>query len=196
MTIRIFIDQGHNPGIINAGASANGLEEQAITFIVGSFLADLLDGDPRFAVRTSRMYPAQVLGNTTTQSLHQRVDMANGWPADYFISIHANSNPNPALNGSEIYIFQRGGIAYDLAQDVLAQLVTYAGTRDNEVRVNPSLYVLRATRMPAILVELAYLTNLMDALRLTEDPYAFAYGIYIGILTYFGFALPQPLQQA
>ena len=191
MSIRIFIDQGHNPGIINAGASANGLEEQAITFIVGSFLADLLDADPRFAVRTSRMYPAQILGNTTTQSLHQRVDMANGWPADYYISIHANANPNPLINGSEVYVFQRDSIAYQLAQDVLVKLVAYAGTKDNEVRVNPSLYVLRATRMPAILVELAYVTNVLDSLRLKEDPYAFAYGIYMGILAFFNLPLPQ-----
>ena len=35
MTIRIFIDQGHNPGTVNAGASANGLEEQAVNFEVG-----------------------------------------------------------------------------------------------------------------------------------------------------------------
>ncbi len=58
MTIRIFIDQGHNPGTVNAGASANGLEEQAVNFEVGNMLADLLDQDCRFAVRTSRMYPA------------------------------------------------------------------------------------------------------------------------------------------
>ena len=31
MAIRIFIDQGHNPGYINAGASANGLSEADVT---------------------------------------------------------------------------------------------------------------------------------------------------------------------
>ena len=65
MTIRIFIDQGHNPGTVNAGASANGLEEQTVNFEVGNMLADLLDQDCRFAVRTSRMYPQQVLGTST-----------------------------------------------------------------------------------------------------------------------------------
>lgn len=184
MAIKIFIDQGHNPGTINGGASGNGLDEESVNFIVGSMLADLLDSDPRFAVRTSRMYPEQVLGTSTTASLQTRVAMANYWEADYFISIHSNSNVNPAINGSEVYVYQRDSRAWYLGEDVLTGIVENAGTRDNQVRINPSLYVLRATRMPAILVELGYLSNVQDAQKLKDDPYSFAYGIYVGLLTY------------
>lgn len=185
MTIKIFIDQGHNPGLINAGAQGNGLSEEAVNFTIGSMLADLLDSDPQFAVRTSRMFPAQVIGTTTTSSLHERVNMANYWNADYFISIHSNSNANPLVNGSEVYVFRRGSQAWYMGEAVLQGIVESAGTKDNLVRVNPSLYVLRATRMPAILVELGYLSNPQDAEKLRNDPYSFAYGIYIGLLSYF-----------
>jgi len=41
--------------------------------------------------------------------------------------------------------------------------------------------------MPAILVELAYLSNAADAAKLESDPYGFAQGIYNGLLSYFGF---------
>lgn len=184
MTIKIFIDQGHNPGTINAGASGNGLSEESVNFVVGSMLADLLDNDPRFAVRTSRMYPEQVLGTDTTSSLRQRVSMANYWNADYFISIHSNYNVNPAINGSEVYVYQRDSRAWYLGEDILTGIVENAGMKDNQVRVNPSLYVLRATSMPAVLVELGYLSNTGDAQRLRDDPYSFAYGIYVGLLTY------------
>ena len=40
--------------------------------------------------------------------------------------------------------------------------------------------------MPAILVELAYLSNEADAQKLQNDPYGFAQGIYNGMLSYFG----------
>ena len=63
-----------------------------------------------------------------------------------------------------------------------------AGTANNGIRENPSLYVLRNANMPANLVELAYLSNIMDAEKLRDDQYGFAYGIFLGIMRYFGFA--------
>lgn len=185
MTIKIFIDAGHNPGTINSGASGNGLEEAVVNYEVATILADLLDKDCRFAVRTSRTYKEQVLGTDTPSSLKTRVDMANGWGADYFVSIHSNYNSNPNINGSEVYVYQEYSQAWYLANDVLTKLVETAGTKDNRVRVNPSLYVLRKTKMPAILVELGYLSNKEDAYKLKTDPFSFAYGIYLGMLDYF-----------
>lgn len=187
MPIRIFIDQGHNPQGVNAGAEGNGLREQDVTYNVGVYLAELLNADPRFEARLSRNSPTQSLGTSNTSSLRARVDMANSWPANYFISIHCNANPNPAINGSEVYVYREGTQSYWLAQHILRSVVEQTGTRDNGVRVNPSLYVLRNTSMPAVLVELGYLTNRADADKLRDNQRGFARGIYLGLLSYFGF---------
>lgn len=187
MPIRIFIDQGHNPQGVNAGAEGNGLREQDVTYNVGVYLAELLGADPRFEARLSRNSPTQSLGTSNASSLRARVDMANSWPANYFISIHCNANPNPAINGSEVYVYREGTQSYWLAQHILRSVVEQAGTRDNGVRVNPSLYVLRNTAMPAVLVELGYLTNRADADKLRDNQRGFARGIYLGLLSYFGF---------
>lgn len=194
MAIKVFIDQGHNPtGYHNAGAVGFGLHEEDITYQVGAYLSDILSSDPRFEVRTSRPTPTTVLGTSNATSLRARVTAANDWPADYFISIHVNSNTNPAINGTEVYIYQTGTSAEILAQDILNEIVRRVGTKDNLVRTNPALYVLRRTNMPAVLVELGYITNEGDLEKLSNDQYQFAYGIYVGLLNFLG--LPQlPLQ--
>ena len=55
------------------------------------------------------------------------------------------------------------------------------------MKVRPSLYVLRKTNMPAVLLELAYITNLSDSEKLRNNQYQFAEAIYDGILKFFGF---------
>jgi N-acetylmuramoyl-L-alanine amidase len=134
----------------------------------------------------SRNTPTEQLGTSNSTSLAARVRAANEWPADYFISIHANANTNSAVNGTEVYVYQMYTQSYYLAQYVLNAIVNIVGTRDNGVRVNPSLYVLRRTNMPAILAELAYLTNESDAKKLETKQAEFARAIYEGLLSYFG----------
>ncbi len=189
MAIRIFVDQGHNPAYINAGAEGNGLREQDINYMVGLYLSYILDADYRFEVRVSRVTPDTILGYNNTSSLQARVNMANRWPADYFISIHCNANVNPAINGTEGYVYAARSKAYYLAGAITKEIVRRVGTVDKGVYVNPSLYVLKHTTMPAVLVELAYVSNYNDAMKLANDQYQFAYGIYVGLLNYLG--LPQ-----
>jgi N-acetylmuramoyl-L-alanine amidase len=56
------------------------------------------------------------------------------------------------------------------------------GLPNRGVIVTTRLYVLKNTSMPAVLVEMGYLTNPRDAQLLSTDPQSFARGIYNGIL--------------
>lgn len=186
MAIKIFIDQGHNPGGVNGGAEGFGMAEQDITYEVGMYLYDILQSDPRFEARVSRQTPYEVLGYNNTSSLAERVYLANSWPADYFLSIHTNANENPAINGTEAYVFREGSQAYYLGQHIVNSISSRLGTVNKGVFTAPSFYVLRRTTMPAVLIELAYITNASDAQKLRDDKYQFAYAIYEGLLRYFG----------
>lgn len=187
MAIRIYIDQGHNPtGSNYSGAQAGGLYESEINYIVGIYLRDLLVFRGGFDVMVSRETPTFSLGENPIDSLQKRVSMANSWPADYFVSIHCNANVSPFINGTEVYIYRYPSEAAVLAANVLNEVVEIVGTRDNGVRTDPELYVLRKTTMPAILIEMAYLTNPRDARLLKNNVFEFAYAIYIGILRFLG----------
>ena len=189
MPIRIYIDQGHNPYGFNAGAEGFGLREQDITYLVGAFLANIVIADSRFTAITSRTSPDEILGYDTNSSLRTRTEQANQWGADYFLSIHTNANVNPAINGTEAYVYAVNTPSYELAVNIVNEIVRRLGTKNNGIYARPSLYVLRRTNMPAVLIELAYLSNEGDAALLADKPYEFAYAIYVGLLNYLG--LPQ-----
>ncbi|MBQ8894694.1 MAG: N-acetylmuramoyl-L-alanine amidase [Clostridia bacterium] len=185
MAIKVVIDAGHNPQGVNAGAEGNGLREQDINYAVAQELAALLRADPNFEVRLTRNTPTEVLGTTNASSLQQRVQIANSWPADYFISIHANASTNPEANGTEVYTYRNTGAAHELAEEIQEAIVEEMQMKDLGVKTNPSLYVLRRTTMPAVLVELGFITNREDARKMSENPEGFARAIYNGMLDYF-----------
>lgn len=187
MAIKIFVDQGHNPQNPNAGAEANGVREQDINYDIGVRLAALLRADPEFEVLLSRNSPEEQLGTSNATSLQARVYAANAWGADYFISLHCNASSNTSASGSEAYVFSEGSPAYVMGERILQGLNDLTGLANRGVFVRPSLYVLRATAMPSVLVEMGYITNLNDVYLLTNDPQSFARGIYRGIRLYYGF---------
>ena len=186
MSIKIYIDQGHNPQNPNAGAEGNGLREQDLVYTIGQELATLLRRNGNFEVRLSRPTPDTLLGSTNATSLAARVNDANRWGADYFISLHTNASEQSAATGVEGYAYAQGTRGFALGEDILTNLSDTTGLRNRGMKARPSLYVLRKTSMPAVLVELGFITNPRDASLMLNSPELFAEGIYRGIREYTG----------
>ena len=184
MAIKIYIDQGHNPESPNAGAEGNGYREQDITYDVGIILADLLRANGSFDVRLSRPTSNTQLGTTNSSSLRARVDEANSWGADYFISIHTNASTSSSVNGTEVLVYSSPSVSSELAENILREVTNITGLRNRGVKLRPGLYVLRKTNMPAVLVELGFISNTRDANLMANEPGLFAEGIYRGILDF------------
>ena len=188
MSIKIYIDQGHNPRDYNTGAEGNGFYEQDITFDIGRRLYALLSTSDEFDVRLSRPTADTVLGTNNSSSLTERVREANRWGADIFLSLHTNASLNSNATGSEALIYSRSSsVALGLAEDILTELNLTTGLRNRGVIERPGLYVLRRTNMPAVLVEMGFITNPIDSELMAYSPDLFARGIYRGILKYYGF---------
>ena len=110
---------------------------------------------------------------------------ANAWGADYFLSVHTNASESPRAGGTEAFSYARRSAAFRLGEDILASLSRVTGLRNRGMQVRPGLYVLRKTAMPAVLLELGFITNPSEAALMNEQPELFARGIYEGMLAYF-----------
>ena len=186
MAIKIYIDQGHNPQTPNAGAEGNGLREQDLVFRIGISLAELLLANGNFEVLVSRPSITTQLGTSTASSLAARVNQANAWGADYFLSLHTNASSITSASGVEAYAFSRPSQAFRLGEIILEEVSAATGLRNRGMQVRTNLYVLRRTEMPAILIELGFITNPRDAVLMRDNPGLFARGIYNGLLRYLG----------
>ena len=183
---KIYIDAGHNPSGFNTGAEGNGLREQDVTYEVAQALAALLRRSGNYEVRLSRNSPNQVLGNSNASSLRARVDDANAWGADYFISVHTNGSTDPSAKGVEAYAYSRDSRAFRLGDDIVNSLVDATGFPRRGMFVRPGLYVLKKTNMPATLVEIGFISNPGEAAVMRSNPELFARGIYNGIVEFTG----------
>ena len=93
MAIRIFIDQGHNPAGVNAGAEGFGVREQDITYQVGQYLYNILSEDYRFTAKLSRPTPETTLGY---QQYQQFTGAGHPGPTTGRPTILSASTPTPA----------------------------------------------------------------------------------------------------
>lgn len=186
MAVRIYVDQGHNPVNPNAGAEGNGLREQDVVYRIGQLLAERLRADGNFTVRLSRPTPGTQLGTSNASSLAARVQQANAWGADYFVSLHTNASDTSRASGTETLCYALNSTGGRLAREIQNNVVAVTGLPDRGVKARPGLYVLRKTVMPAVLCELGFITNPGDAALLSERPDLFADGVYFGIRSFTG----------
>ncbi|MNP54259.1 N-acetylmuramoyl-L-alanine amidase LytC precursor [compost metagenome] len=110
--------------------------------------------------------------------------MANDMNADALISIHGNTYPDPAVSGTESYYYSED--SFPLAHDVHEQLVKATGFRDRGVKQD-NWKVLRECKVPAILLEVGFLTNPENETTLLNDDRQneIAHAIVDGIKNYF-----------
>lgn len=164
MATKIFIDAGH--GGPDPGAVGNGVVEEDVNLDVARKLAGILREAGYDVMLYRNSQNENVLSNKAAD-LRNRANMANNWGADYYISIHTNASTSPSATGFEQYVYRLGGESEALANDIAAQFGKRLGSDDRGVFAQ-NFSVLRNSNMPAVLVELGYLSNPTEALNLNS----------------------------
>ena len=87
-----------------------------------------------------------------------RVDIANNWNADYFVSFHMNSFVDNSVSGTEIVIFEKGNKSEELARFLKDELLANLKSKDRGIK-EASYTILRQTKMPAVIIEAEFISN-------------------------------------
>ncbi len=163
----VVIDPGHG-GLASPGAEQNGYKEADIDFQIGKYLFDILS-ESDIKVYTTRISDVYV-------GLGKRISLANDLNADMFVSIHCNTNGLDYMDSSAgttvLYNdTDTSGLSYALGEVMLDQLSSDLGTRARGVVKGSDIYVLRNAQVPAVLVEVGFMSNQEELNNLVSASY-------------------------
>jgi N-acetylmuramoyl-L-alanine amidase len=165
----ICLDPGHggtDPGAVNR---ALGIYEKDVTLDICLRLGAILRKEGWNVVMT-RADDRDVSwpGSTAAQELGARVKIANDLGADVFLSVHCNASASPSGNGTSLHVYKRGD--YLLARELKQAVLNGTGRADRGTQRN-RFYVLAHSRMPAVLIETAFITNPGEGALLASPEY-------------------------
>lgn len=156
----IVVDAGHggkDPGAL--GVTGN--HEKDYTLAVANKVVELLKQYPEFQVVPTR-------STDVFLELSERVAIANDWDADLFLSIHANSFSNPNSGGTESFYYNAN--SKEFAQLVHKHLQGATQFQNRGVKAS-GFYVIKHTKMPAVLTETGFLSNPKENSKLTSPDF-------------------------
>ena len=180
----VVIDAGH--GGLDIGTKENKpyLEEKRAALTTAMLAKQYLD-QLGYKVILTRSTDAFI-------PLSKRVDTANKSNSTLFVSLHYNSSPNKKAHGIEIFFCptkngkQRASSSKKLASKILDNVITRTKARSRGVK-QASFYVIRETKMPAVLLEGGFISNDQERSKLKNRQYLekIAKGVADGVDRYF-----------
>lgn len=175
----VFLDAGH--GGFESGASYYYTQEKDLNLSVAKKIKTRLE-KLGYIVVMSRSGDDRL-------SLIDRAKMANDAGVDIFVSVHHNAMPRDSqTTGIETYYYEsdpnyppqinekmhndqnRLKQSADLATNIHGALIKNTGAKDRGVR-RKTFAVLRETTMPAVLLELGYMSSPSEIAKLKTDSY-------------------------
>lgn len=177
----VVIDAGHGGKDPGAHSSKLNLKEKDLALDTALRLNELLE-EAGFNTYMTR-------DDDTYVGLYERAEIANGLNADVFLSIHYNWHPNSKISGVEV-LYNGDDQTRDnktFAKIVQAEMVKELKAINRRIVHRPRLVVIRETDMPAVLAEMAFLSNATEESKASTKEYRqkCAQALFNGITRYF-----------
>ena len=181
----ICLDAGHGGSDLGSIGPSGTLEKDN-NLEIALLLRDILESNGATVIMT-RDTDRNVAApdSSPSEELKARVEIATDGNADIFISIHNDSFTSNTATGTTCFHYGDTD-SMKLATFVQKNLVAELGTKDRSARF-ASFYVIRYTKMPAILVEVAFISNPEEEVLLssTDGRTKIAESIFQGIANFF-----------
>lgn len=182
----LVVDPGHG-GSDSGAIGVGGLRECDVTFDVSMKMKKILENSGAKVIMT-RTTDVDVYGRnaSASQELQARCDYVTP-KSDIFVCVHANAASNPEGKGTETYYCAGSGKGRQLAEAIQDNIIDLGKTVDRGIKT-ANFYVLKHTSVPAVLIELGFVTNRHDADLLGDKDFRskLAYAICKGIARYYG----------
>ncbi|MGG4454302.1 N-acetylmuramoyl-L-alanine amidase family protein [Brevibacillus porteri] len=176
---KIVIDPGHG-GKDQGAEGVSGRVEKDFTLQLARKVKELAEQDSRMQVYLTRS-DDRFLSSVE----RERPQFANQLGADLFISLHGNTYTDPTVSGTETYYYHPESLP--LAKSIQKYVRDATGFQDRGVK-KEDFFVVKDTNMPAVLLEVGYLTNPSDEQKLMDEDfqYRIATSVIEGIQDYLG----------
>ena len=159
--INVVIDAGHGGSDFGA-TSSNSTEKQIVEQITNKI--KFLNKNENVSVHVTRI-------GDEFLSLSDRSVIINKIKPDLVLSLHVNKSSNVAKSGMEFYIANES-IANEksnkIANELRNKFIQNTNLKASEIKKAP-FFILKKSEVPAVLVELGYMSNLTDREYLTND---------------------------
>lgn len=119
--------------------------------------------------------------------LRRRVEIAQSARADVFLCIHANATESPYWHGAQTFYRPNHPDSVRLARCIQRELVRVTRRTDRVALPGPKQYVLDNVTMPAVTVEVGFMSHPEEARLLTDPDYQklVAWAIFLGTARFF-----------
>ena len=185
----VVIDAGHG-GVDPGAVGISKVLEKDVTLAVSKRLEALIQqsGAKAIMVRNddSDLGISQGLLKRKREDLAQRIQLAMDSKAEVYISIHANSFPDPKLTGAQTFYHADSQEGKLLAQAIQQELNKMTNGK-RVAKGNQDIFILKKADQAAVTVELGFLSNLEEERLLTSPEYQekLAVAVYQGLSNYF-----------